>query len=148
MRAVALIAGEGDALLLLSALRSLLGFALACVALVAVNLAGGWLGDVLRLPQGTVHLAWDLGWVWIAGVLAAWLVARLAPRALRMHVSVWAVLLLGVAIAATWQVGDWPRWFVAGIVLGVPLQAWLGAWLALRRRRSGQVRRRSRGSTR
>ena len=51
-----------------------------------------------------------LAWVWIAGI-----------------VVVWGVLMLGVAIAAIWQVVDWPYWFAAGIVLGVPLQAWLGA---------------------
>ena len=122
---------------IVSVLRSLLAFVSACVVLVLANLAGGWLGDLLRLAQGTGHLAWDLGWVWIAGILAAWLVARLAPRAPRAHVMAWALLVLGVALAATWQVGDWPAWFAAGIVLGVPLQAWLGAWPVLRQRRGG-----------
>lgn len=116
-------------------LRSLLAFVSACAALMLANLAGGWLGDLLRLPQGALHLAWDLGWVWVAGILAAWLVARLALRAPRAHVVAWTVLMLGIAITAAWQVGDWPAWFVAGVVLGVPLQAWLGAWPVLRRRR-------------
>jgi hypothetical protein len=118
-----------------SALRSLLAFALACAALVVVNWAGGELGGLLRLPQGARHLAWDLTWVWIAGIAAAWLVAKLAPRAPRLHAAAWGALMLGVAIAAVREIGDWPIWFSAGVVLGAPLQAWLGARLALRGRR-------------
>lgn len=116
----------------LPALRSLLAFALACAVVVAVNWAGGGLADLLRLPQGARHLAWDLGWVWIAGIAAAWLVATLAPRAPRAHAAAWGALMLAVAVAAVLEVGDWPAWFDAGVVLGAPLQAWLGARLALR----------------
>jgi hypothetical protein len=38
---------------------------------------------------------------------------------------------------------DWPYWFSAGILLTLPLQAWLGLRWALRGRPSASPRRRS-----
>jgi hypothetical protein len=99
------------------ALRSLFALVSAFVVAVLVNLGGGELADTTGFPDGgEARLAWDLGWVFIAGVFATLLVVKLAVAAL-------AVIQLG---------GDWPRWFSAGILLAVPLQVGLGAGWALR----------------
>jgi hypothetical protein len=114
-------------------LRSLLAIALAFSVLSLANLAGGALADMTKFPDaGEGRLAWDLGWVFIAGVLAAWTVAKLAPRAPRLHAAVFFVLMLVISMVAVAQLGgDWPRWFSAGILLTLPLQVWLGFWLSL-----------------
>lgn len=115
------------------ALRSLLAMVLAFAVVALVNQGGGELAELAGFPGGgEPRLAWDLGWVFVAGVLAAWVVAKLAPRAPRMHAVVFFVLMLTIVVYAVAQLGgDWPRWFSAGIVLTLPLQVWLGARWAL-----------------
>ena len=116
----------------LLALRSLLALALAGAVFALGNWAGGALGDRLPLPGGA-RLAWDLAWVFVAGIVAASAVAKAAPRAPRLHVLAWCLLLMGVGACAVLRMGeDWPWWFRAGIVAGTPLQGWLGARLASR----------------
>jgi ABC-type multidrug transport system permease subunit len=119
----------------LLALRSLLAMALAFAVVVLVNLGGGELADATGFPNGgEARLAWDLGWVFLAGVLAAWAVVKLAPCAPRAHAAVFFVLMLAVAALAVAQFGgDWPRWFSVGI-LAVPLQVGLGTGRGLRAR--------------
>jgi hypothetical protein len=119
------------------ALRSLLTMGLAFAVVVLVNLGGGALADTTGFPKGgEARLAWDLGWVFIAGVFAAWLVVKLAPCAPRVHAVVFFALMLVVAAVAVFQLGgDWPRWFSVGILLAVPLQVGLGAGWALRERK-------------
>lgn len=119
--------------IVLLALRSLLAMVLAFVVVVLVNQTGGELADLAGFPGGGERrLAWDLACVFVAGVLAAWCAARFAPRAPRMHAGAFFVLMLVVAVLAVIQLGsDWPRWFSAGILLGLPVQVWLGARWAL-----------------
>lgn len=109
------------------------------IVLPLVNLAGGALADLTGFPAaGEGRLAWDLGWVFVAGSLAAWAVARLAPRAARTHAAAFFALMLIVSVLAVARLGeDWPRWFSAGILIALPLQVGLGTWWALR----GSVRR-------
>lgn len=119
------------------ALRSLFALVSAFVVVVLINLGGGELADKTGFPDGgEARLAWDLGGVFIAGVFAAWMAVKLAPRAPRAHAAVFFVLVLAVAVSAVIQLGgDWPRWFSAGILLAVPLQVGLGAGWALRGRK-------------
>jgi hypothetical protein len=119
-------------------LRSLLALALAVCAIPVVNLMCAWLSDhVFGLrPGGTLRLAVDLFWVFLAGAAGAWLMAHTAAVSKTAHVWVWFVLYLAAAVfsaAETWS--DFPRWFTLGIVLLSPLQAWLGWWLAWGRQR-------------
>ena len=118
-------------------LRSLLAIALAAVAVVLVNQAGGWLAEWLGLPPGgNGRLAWDLGWVIASGTAGIWVTARTAPCAPRGHALVSFVLLLAAAVWAVLEMGaDFPWWFCAGLVLALPLEGWLGTRLALRGRR-------------
>lgn len=106
------------------------------IVLPLVNLAGGALADLTGFPAaGEGRLAWDLGWVFVAGSLAAWAVARLAPRAARTHAAAFFALMLTVSVLAVARLGeDWPRWFSAGILIALPLQVGLGTWWALRGR--------------
>ncbi|HEX7802674.1 MAG TPA: hypothetical protein VF471_07960 [Pseudoxanthomonas sp.] len=118
------------------ALRSLLAIGAGLVVLPLVNLAGGALADLTGFPAaGEGRLAWDLGWLFTAGSLAAWTVARLAPRAARAHAAALFALMLVVSVLAVAQLGeDWPRWFSAGVLIALPLQVGLGTWWALRSR--------------
>lgn len=105
-------------------LRSLLAVVLALAALVLANFAGGQLAAWLRLPDGgTARLAWDLAWLHAACWLALWLLLRLPSVAPRAHALVGAGALFGVALWAAWEMGgDFPVWFVAGVLLAAPLQ--------------------------
>lgn len=116
------------------ALRSLLALASAAVVVALLNLCGGELADATGFPEGgEARLAWDLGWVFLAGASAAWMVVKLAPRAPRAHAAAFFVLMLVVAVLALIQLGgDWPCWFSVGILLAAPLQVVLGAGWALR----------------
>ncbi|MDN5780462.1 MAG: hypothetical protein L0H23_00325 [Luteimonas sp.] len=120
---------------LLRALRSVLAMALAWAAFCLANVAGSGLATLAGFPSGGGRrLAWDLAWVIVAGALAAWVVAMLAPRAPRLHVLALFAMLLAIAVYAVVQLGgDWPWWFSAGVVATLPLQAWLGARWALRK---------------
>ncbi len=116
------------------ALRSLLALALGFVMAVLINWGGGEVADATGFPNSNEsRLVWDLGWVFIAGVLSAWVVVKLAPRAPRAHAAVLFALALPIHVIAVAQFGeDWPRWFSAGLLLTLPLQIWAGAWWALR----------------
>lgn len=118
------------------ALRSLLAIAAGLAVLPLVNLAGGALADLTGFPAaGEGRLAWDLGWVFVAGSLGAWTVARLAPRAVHAHAAAFFALMLAVSVLAVARLGeDWPRWFSAGVLMTLPLQVGLGMWWALRSR--------------
>lgn len=119
------------------ALRSLLALASASAVVVLVNLGGGELADTTGFPHGgEARLAWDLGWVFLAGASAAWVVVTLAPRAPLMHAAAFFALMMIVSGLAVIQLGgDWPRWLSAGVLLAVPLQTVLGAGWALRGRK-------------
>ena len=119
------------------ALRSLLAMAMAVAVMVLANHAGGTLADWSGFPAGNDgRLAWDLGCFFLAGVFATAVLARLAPRAPRAHALAFGALLLVVIVLGVARLGgDWPRWFSAGLLLGLPLQLWLGAGGALRGKR-------------
>ena len=115
------------------ALRSLLALVLAIVAIPSVNFAGGWLSaHVFGLPSGgALRLAVDLSWVSIAVVIATWLMVRVAAVAKTAHAWVLFALCVVAHAYGTITMGDdFPRWFVAGFVGLLPLQVWLGWWLA------------------
>lgn len=109
----------------------------ACVP--ALNLLGGELASALALPRGgNPRLAWDLGWLLLSVFAAVWLPARwspLWPRGLALGLS--AVLVGGIAWAA-WTMGaDFPRWFVAALLVGTPTAAGLALAIAARGRTVG-----------
>ena len=120
------------------ALRSLLALALAIAAIPAVNLAGAWLSDhVLGLPPGGgLRPAVDLFWVFMAGFAGAWLMVRTTEAAKTAHAWVLFAIYLAADLHGAITMGDgFPRWFVLGFVGLLPLQVWLGWWLAWGRRR-------------
>lgn len=118
---------------LMIVLRSLLGLALAIVAIPVVNLAGGWLStQVFGLPEGgDLRLAVDLFWVFMAGFTGTWLMVRVVAVAKTAHA--WALFALYLVVDVLGVVDGWhdfPRWFTLGILVLLPPQVWLGWWLA------------------
>lgn len=114
-------------------LRSLLALVLAIAAIPAVNLAGAWLSDhAFGLPPGgTLRLAVDLFWVFVAGFAGAWLMVKTAAIAKTAHAwAIFAIYLAADLHGAVTMGADFPRWFVIGFVGSLPLQVWLGWWLA------------------
>ncbi len=121
---------------LINVLRTLLAFAWAGLALYAVNLLGAVLAGLLGFSAGgNLRLGWDLGWFLLACGIAGWGVARWSPRAPKRHVGVLLLLLLLAWGYAVWQLGtDWPLWFSAGLLVGLPLSLVWGMRRALARR--------------
>lgn len=119
------------------ALRSLLALVLAIVAIPAVNLAGAWLSEhVFGLPPGgNLRLVVDLFWVFMAGFTGTWLMVRTAAVAKTAHAWVLFAIYLAADLHGAMTMGeDFPRWFVIGFIALLPLQVWLGWWLAWGRR--------------
>ena len=121
-------------------LRSAAALALALAAIPAVNLAGSELAALLALPRGgDARLGYDLLWVFLAGLTGAALMVRVAAVAKTAHAwaifAIYLVLDVSVTVAA-WN--DFPRWFTLACLLTLPLQVWLGWWLAVRREVSGE----------
>lgn len=111
---------------------AVLAAGVACVP--ALNAAGGIAAKALGLPAGGhPRLAWDLGWLLLSVFAAAWLPARwspLWPRGLALGLT---IVLIASACWAAYRLGaDFPQWFVACVLIGVPVAA--GAALALARR--------------
>jgi hypothetical protein len=109
-------------------------FALACVPVI--NAVGGALASVLRLPSGgTARLAWDLGWLLLSAFMAVWLPARWSPLWPRGLAICLAGLWIGAAAWAAWNMGsDFPTWFVAAVLVGVPIVAGAAVWIGGSRR--------------
>lgn len=119
-------------------LRSVLALALAIIAIPLVNLAGGEWAAAMDLPlRGDARLAYDLVWVFLAGLVGSALMVGVAAVAKAAHA--WAIFVLYLALDAyvtmiAWH--DFPRWFSLACLLTLPLQVWLGWWLVWGRRRA------------
>jgi hypothetical protein len=119
-------------------LRSVLALALAMAAIPLVNLAGGELAVLLKLPPGgDARLVYDLLWVFLAGLVGSALMVGVAAVAKTAHA--WAIFAIYLALdvyvtVAAWN--DFPRWFSLACLLTLPLQVWLGWWLAWGRKRA------------
>lgn len=123
-------------------LRTLLALVLAVVAIPVVNLAGGWLSDhVFGLPPGgTLRLAVDLFWVFMAGFVGTWLMVKAAAVAKTAHAwAIFAIYLVADLHGAITMWDDFPRWFTIGFIGLLPLQVWLGWWLAYGKDRHPQT---------
>ena len=112
-------------------LRSVLALALAIAAIPLVNLAGGELATLMRLPPGgDARLGYDLLWVFLAGLVGSALMVGIAAVAKTAHAwtifAIYLVLDVYVTMVA-WD--DFPRWFSLACLLTLPLQVWLGWWL-------------------
>lgn len=121
---------------------SLLLLALAAAAFVVANQCGGALASLLRLPPGGAgRLGWDLAWTLAAGALALWIVARWAPVVARAQAMLAWLALAALAVWAVANLGaEFPLWFDAGLLLGLPVLGWW-AWRWAGSPRSGAKRR-------
>ena len=108
-------------------LRSALALALAIAAIPLVNLAGSELAALLKLPPGgDARLAYDLLWVFLAGLVGSALIVGVAAVAKTAHA--WAIFAIYLALdvyvtVVAWD--DFPRWFSLACLLTLPLQVWL-----------------------
>ncbi|WP_369039847.1 hypothetical protein [Stenotrophomonas maltophilia] len=109
-------------------LLSLLALIGALLALALVTSAGGWLPSLLRLHPGSeAQLGWDLAFTVLGGIAAIAFATYYAPCWPRSHgFSVWSLLLLGAGYGLWMTGGDFPRWFVIGLLLSLPVQLLLG----------------------
>ena len=116
-------------------LRSVAAWVLSLYALPLVNQIGGELAPVFGLSRGgDARLAYDLLWVGIAGVTGSMLMVRIAAVAKTAHAWGFLAVYLALGLVLTglaWD--DFPRWFTLACVLTLPLQVWLGWWLAFGR---------------
>ncbi|WP_290890022.1 hypothetical protein [Arenimonas sp.] len=108
--------------------------ALACVPVL--NLLGGAVAGALGLPSGgAVRLAWDLGWLLLSAFVTVWLPARWSPHWPRGLAVGLAGFWIGAAAWAAWNMGsDFPAWFIAAVLIGLPVVAGAAAWLGGSRR--------------
>lgn len=112
-------------------LKTLVIVVAALASVPLLNELGGALAVVLGLPSGgNARLAWDLGWLLVSAFVAVWLPARWSPRWPRGLAVGLASLWIGAAAWAAWNMGsDFPAWFVAAVLIGVPVVAGAAAWL-------------------
>lgn len=110
-------------------LCALLVWMLAIALMIVFNLTAGWWADHAGGVQGSPRLLFDLLSYLLSGLTSATVLSWLPRR--HWHLRGWLTWLLLVALWACWRMGgDWPSWFVIGLLLGVPLQAWcLRRWL-------------------
>ncbi|HEU0152220.1 MAG TPA: hypothetical protein VFQ84_02615 [Arenimonas sp.] len=113
---------------------SLLLVAAALASVPAINWIGGELAAALRLPPGgTPRLAWDLGWLLLSAWVAVFSVARWSPLWPRGLALALGGLLFAASVWAAWNMGgDFPGWFVTGVLVGTALAATWGLHASLR----------------
>ena len=104
-------------------ITAVLAAALAC--LPVLNWMGGTLAAALQLPPGgNPRLAWDIGWLLVSLFAAVWLPAQhppLWPRGIALFMT---SLMMAAAVWAAWTMGaDFPTWFCAALLIGLPLVA-------------------------
>ncbi|OBU51086.1 hypothetical protein [Stenotrophomonas maltophilia] len=110
----------------------------ALLALALVTSAGGWLPALLGLHPGSeAQLVWDLAFTVLGGIAAIAFATYYAPCWPRAHgTSIWSLLVLGAGYGL-WTLGaDFPRWFVIGLLVSLPVQLLLGWGFGRRSSRS------------
>lgn len=117
---------------------SIVALAGALLALALVTSAGGWLPALLGLHPGSeAQLGWDLAFTVLGGIAAIGFATYYAPCWPRAQgTSIWSLLVLGAGYGL-WTLGaDFPRWFVMGLLVSLPVQLLLGWWFGRRPSRS------------
>lgn len=117
---------------------SIVALAGALLALALVTSAGGWLPALLGLhPVSEAQLGWDLAFTVLGGIAAIAFATYYAPCWPRAHgTSIWSLLVLGAGYGL-WTLGaDFPRWFVIGLLVSLPVQLLLGWGVGRRPSRS------------
>lgn len=119
-------------------LRTVLALAGAVLVLALVSSIAAWLPPLLGLQgSATAQLAGDLASTVMAGVLSIAFATRYAPLRPRTHGTlIWLLVALGSGWAAWTMGGEFPRWFVMGLLLSLPLQLAVGLWLGTRHTRT------------
>lgn len=100
------------------------------LALALVSSAGGWLPSLLGITPGSeAQLGWDLAFTALGGIAGIAFATYYAPCWPRSHgFSIWSLILLGAGYGLWTMAGDFPRWFVIGLLASLPVQLLLGWW--------------------
>lgn len=128
-------------------LLSLLACAGALVTLALVTTVASWLPPLLGVhANGEVQLGWDLALSALGGAAAVAFAAHHAPCWPRLHgLALWLLIAAASVWACVDMGNEFPRWFVLGLLVSLPLQLAGGLWLGSRRSRRA---RRARTATR
>ena len=115
-------------------LFSLLALGGALLALVLVTTVASWLPPLIGVHTGgAVQLGWDLAFTVLGGIAAIAFATYYAPCWPRAHgTSIWSLLVLGAGYGLWVMGGDFPQWFVIGLLVSLPVQLLLGWWFGRR----------------
>lgn len=113
---------------------SLLALIGALLALTLVSSAAGWLPSLLGMTPGSeAQLGWDLAFTVLGGIAAIAFATYYAPCWPRAHgTSIWSLLVLGAGYGLWMMGGDFPQWFVIGLLVSLPVQLLVGWWFGRR----------------
>lgn len=116
-------------------LRILLALPLGVLVLVVFHAVMALL--LPRLYASALDNDMDRSLMWVlimlAGSIASLAVGAIGRHRLWLVIGLFLVVMLGLDLhAVLYPLADQPRWFKAAMLLGVPLQAWIGALLAAR----------------
>lgn len=122
-------------------LRSLLALAGALVTLALVTTVASWLPPLLGVhANGQVQLGWDLAFSVLGGAAAVGFAAYHAPCWPRLHgLALWLLIAAASVWACVDMGNEFPRWFVLGLLISLPLQLAGGLLLGARRTRHAQT---------
>ncbi|WMJ71111.1 hypothetical protein [Stenotrophomonas sp. 24(2023)] len=128
--------------LLKTLLLSLLALVGALVALTLVTNMASWLPTLLGLALGNpAQLGWDLAFTVLGGIAAVAFATWYAPCWPRSHgAGIWTLIALGSGYGVWVLGGDFPSWFVSGLLASLPVQLGLGWYIGGQRRRSATSR--------
>lgn len=115
-------------------LRTLIALALGIAAIEAVHFAGGRLLPGAYAPPGAGSLAGALlGLMLLAGIAGTFVTVLVARHRPWLHATIFLAMMLALdAAAAVGVFAEREAWFKVLMLASLPLQAWLGAKLALR----------------
>lgn len=112
--------------------RSVVGLALALTAINLVNSAAAAVfPDVYAVIDSDSDRVTLVMVATLAGTVASFVLGAIARHRLWLHMAVLLLVMLAVDVAALLgPFATQPLWFKALVVATLPLQVWIGGWLA------------------
>ena len=112
--------------------RTVVGFVLGLVAIELANRAGAAI-----FPEVYAALDTDAGRVTalavatLAGIAGSFVLGAIARHRLGLHMALFGIAMLAIDLAALrGPLSTQPLWFKVAVIATLPLQVWIGGWLA------------------